>query len=301
MSVLRYVAVALCVGWIAVWSAENMFWIVPPPDLTVWKLLLTWLAYSWVAAAAVSAVMLTGATGWWAAFLGGAVLGYGIEGIIVGTIYDAFPLQLVWTPLAWHALIVGGVFVGLARMPMQRARAVVLWTLVASGAVVWSLYWPMEREVLPTVGDLALYLVVSGLVAVGAHRALDGLWPVAGVPRAVLWIAPISLLFVWGVGMVLTMEPFRLVIWPCLAVVVWALVRQKPGKGWAPPVSGMQAFLPLLPPVAVTLAAPPLWALTGGLGVNVAFAWTTGFFGLGLLIWAVARRPNKVRPGRGSP
>ena len=299
MSVLRYVAVALCVGWIAVWSAENMFWIVPAPDLTAGVLLVTWLVYSWVAAAAVSAVLLTGVRGWWAAFLGGAVLGFGVEGVVVGTIYEALPLQLVWTPLAWHALIVGGVFVGLARMPMRFGRAVVLWVLVAAGAVVWSLYWPLERAVLPSVGALAVYLVLPGVLAVGAHLGLDRLWPVAGVPRAVLWVAPAGLVILWGVITVMTMNPLRLLIWPCLAVVIWALIRRGPGPDWPAPVPVGQALLPLLPPVAVTLAAPPLWAMVGGVGTNVGFAWITGLCGLGLLVWAAVGRSGRVSPGRG--
>lgn len=152
---------------------------------------------------------------------------------------------------------------------------------------------------MPTAGAVALYLVLPGVLAVGAHRALDGLWPVGGVPRAVLWVAPVGLALVWVVVTALALNPLRIVILPSLALVIWAMVRRAPGTDWPAPVSGAQALLPLLPPVAVALAAPPLWAQLGGVGTNVAFGWITGLCGLGVLIVAVMRRPAVVSPGRG--
>ncbi len=190
MLTLRYVAASLCLGWIATYASENLFWMVPPPDLTLTIFGVTWLFYSAVSAAALSAVLMTGVSGLWAAFLGGAILGFGVEGAVVGTMFEAFPLQLVWTPLAWHALITGGIFIGLARMPMRAGTAVTVWGSVALTAVAWALFWPSEREVLPGAGALAVYLLLPACLSIPALRVLDRLLPLVPPPRAVLLVAP---------------------------------------------------------------------------------------------------------------
>jgi hypothetical protein len=172
-----YGLAALCLGWIAVWAGENLFWTTPAPDLRLVDLALTWAAYSVAAGAALSAVIWSGLGGWRAAFLGGALLGFQIEGAVVGTMYDALPAQLVWTPLAWHALISGLAVLGggmaLARGPVWRQVA----GMVALGVfgAVWGLYWPLEGKVLAGMAGLAVYLGVTGAkAALGEMVALAG-------------------------------------------------------------------------------------------------------------------------------
>lgn len=295
MPTLRYIAAALCLGWIAVAASENMFWTVPPPGFTVAGLVLTWLFYALAAAAALSAVLMTGASGLWAAFLGGAVLGYTVEGVLVGTIYEAFPFQLVWTPLGWHALLSGGLYGGLARAPMPPGRALVVWSGASILALVFALYWPNERDVLPGRATLALYLVAPMALAVLAHRALDRLLPLALPPRGVLLAAPALLCIFWMVGTVFAPSVLRLALWPCLWLVLRALRRRAPGAGWRGGWGGglrpWQAALPLMPPLAVTLLAPPLWDALGPRSTNEVVALTTCLAAVGLLLWAALRRP----------
>ncbi len=292
MTTLRYIAAALCLGWIAVTASENLFWMVPPPDLTLPAIPLTWLAYSLVAAAALSGVLAAGASGLWAAFLGGALLGFGVEGVLVGTMYEAFPAQLVWTPLAWHALVTGGVFIGLARAPMRGGSAVALWSAVSAGAVLWALYWPAERPALPSRGALALYLVLPSVLAVAAHRALDRILPLVPPPRGVLLLAPGLLAAGWLAGTFAAPSPLRLAFWPCLGVALWALRRRAPGAGWGGRLPFWQAALPVLPSVAVTLAAPPLWAAFGPVATNVPIALATGAAAIAILLRALVLPPQ---------
>jgi len=297
MLTLRYVAASLCLGWIATYASENLFWMVPPPDLTLPIFAVTWLFYSAVSAAALSAVLMSGVSGLWAAFLGGAILGFGVEGAVVGTMFDAFPFQLVWTPLAWHALITGGIFVGLARAPMRPGSAVAVWGAVAIAAVAWALYWPSERDVLPGAGALAVYLLLPACLSIPALRVLDRLLPLAPPPRAVLLVAPVLLVLAWIVGTVMAPSPVRLALWPCVALVVWAMRRradQGGQGGWGRPMPGWQRALPLLPPLAVTVAAPPLWATHGAVATNVPFALATGLASLILLVVALAARPRLI-------
>jgi hypothetical protein len=291
MSTLRYLAASLLLGLIVVWASENMFWIVPPDDLTLLTLGLTWGMYTVASAAALSAVILTGVSGLWAAFLGGAVMGYLIEGTVVSTIYDAFPLQLIWTPLAWHALISGGLFVGLARVALRPVTAVAIWTAAAVVAVAWALYWPLEHAVLPSHTALAFYLVAPAALAVAAHAGLDRLLPLAPPPRWVLLVAPLALALLWLAQTIAAPSPLRLALFPCLALVIWLMHRRGLGAGWGSTRLPLwQRLLPLLPALAVTVAAPPLWTAYGAQPTNIPFALATGLASLALLVRAALRR-----------
>lgn len=190
---LAYLLASLSLGWIAVWAGENLFWTTPAPDLRLVELLLTWGVYSVAAGAALSAVLWSGLGGWRAAFLGGALLGFAIEGAVVGTMYDAFPAQLVWTPLAWHGLISGLCVLGgglaLARGSVARQVAGLM-ALGVFGAV-WGLYWPTEGKALAGWGGMAVYLGLCGVgVALGlgllsrVGPAGPARWAVAGTRGA---------------------------------------------------------------------------------------------------------------------
>ncbi|NCO87596.1 MAG: hypothetical protein GW886_13290 [Rhodobacterales bacterium] len=307
MQGVRYAAVSLALGFVAVWASENMFWIVPPDDLGPVGLLLTWLAYALCAACALSMVLWSGVAGWPALFLGGAVLGYLVEGVVVGTIYDAFPLQLVWTPLAWHALLSGGLVLGLGLAPLSgRARALgwlgagALWTL-------WALYWPVERAVLPGQGELLVYLVLPALGVAVAFWLIGVLGRPA--PAAwVLWVAPglvAALAVVQGLG---APDPRRLVL-PLLIGLIWWIMRRRGRRGgghgsghggggggggrsggWVASQPLWHGALVMLAPLCVALLAPPLWARFGAVAVNVPFAIGSGIAGLALLVALGLRR-----------
>ncbi len=288
---MGYAVAALCLGWIAVWAGENLFWTTPAPDLRLLDLLSTLAAYSVAAGAALSAVIWSGLGGWRAAFLGGALLGFQIEGAVVGTMYDAFPAQLVWTPLAWHALISGLVVLGggmaLARGPLWRQVA----GLAALGVfgAVWGLYWPLEGKVLAGMAGLAIYLGVAG-AGVGLALGVLSRFPVLHPGRWWLWVAPVVMVALWLLGSVLSPDPVRLV-WPgMVGATVWAMARLGrggEGVGFGPPLPWARCGMVVLAPVVTVLLVVPGWALLGGVAVNVPVALVTGTAGLGLWLWLV--------------
>lgn len=298
-----YTVAALCLGWVAVWAGENLFWTTPAPDLRLVELGLTWVVYSLAAGAALSAVIWSGLGGWRAAFLGGALLGFQIEGAVVGTMYDAFPAQLVWTPLAWHALISGLVVLG-GGMALARGA---LWRQVAGMGVlgvfgaVWGLYWPLEGKVLAGVAGLTVYLGVTGVGVAVALGVLSRL-PELRWGRWWLWLAPGAIGGLWLLGSVLSPDPLRLV-WPVLiGVTVWAMARLgRGGEGvtFGPPLRWSRCGMVVLAPVVTVLLVVPAWALLGGVAVNVPVALTTGAAGLGLWLWlgVGAVRANGARGG----
>ena len=196
---IRYIIAALALGLIAVWGSENFFWSAPPPDLTIEAWLGTWAAYAAAAAVALSAVGLTRVAGLRAVFLGGALLGFVVEGVVVDEMYAAFPFQLVWTPLAWHALITGVCVFGLGRAAAHWRLWRHLLALAGLGlfGAVFASFWPAERAAMPPGDVVFLYLAGAGFVVPLGQIVLDRIGPVPRPPLAVGLIAPGLALALW--------------------------------------------------------------------------------------------------------
>ncbi|NBE06272.1 hypothetical protein [Paragemmobacter ruber] len=292
-----YLLAVLALGWIAVWAGENLFWTTPAPDLGLRDLVFTWVAYGVAAGAALSAVIWSGLRGWRAAYLGGALLGFAVEGAFVGTMYDAFPAQLVWTPLAWHALISGLVVLG-GGMALARGgigRQVVGMAGLGLFGAVWGLYWPLEGKETAGLRGMLAYLGLAGLgvvLALGVLSRLDmpGFGPAQGAWRGRwwLWLAPGAVVALWALGTALAPDPVRL-IWPAMVgITVWAmgrLGRRESATLFGPPLSWGRCGLFLLAPLVTVGLVLPGWARLGGVPVNVPVALLTGAVGLGLWLW----------------
>lgn len=297
---LRYGAAALALGMIALWGSENLFWTVPQEPLRLVEWGATWAAYSLVAAAALSAVLWAGIGGWRAAFLGGAILGFGIEGVIVGTMYDAFPAQVVWTPLAWHGVVTGLLVFAFPRHLARGPVAVQLIGLLALGLLgaTWGLYWPNERPVMPGYEVALPYLFGLALPVVAAHVALDKLGPLERTSPLIPWAAPVALLILWLVRAVLSGSVVVLACPAMILTTAWILRRL--GRSGEPVFFGSAAplwrhGLFLLVPLTVATLVVPGWQAFGPVAVNVPVALVTGAVGLGLwlwLLWQAARAPR---------
>jgi hypothetical protein len=296
---LRYVILALVLGGASVWASENFFWMMPPPGITPLEFGFTVLAYSVAAAVALSAVIWSGLGGMAGAFLGGAIMGYMSEGVIVGTIYESIPFQLVWTPLAWHGLITGGVVLGLGRAGLGPARMAVIWVLLGLGGSYWAQYWVTERVGVPGTALFAFYVLGLGLLVPLAQIVLDR---VGSLPRPPVWmllIAPAIAVLVWGTQTVAEMNPVRLVLPAILGVILWVMRRLGRGVAYlGPKVPAWQHLLFLIAPALVVVLAPLGWAQGwGSLESNWVVALPTCLVSvvwLGILIWRTAARPQTI-------
>ncbi|EEW24216.1 hypothetical protein [Rhodobacter ferrooxidans] len=285
---LRYLGAALALGLIALWGSENLFWTVPLDGIAPLDWLLTWGAYSLVAAVALSAVLWSGLSGWRAAFLGGAVLGFGLEGVVATTMYDAFPFQLVWTPLAWHALVTGLMVLALPRRLARGGvwrQVVGLLGLGLFGAV-WGWFWPTERSDLPGFGLPLVYLPGMAVSVVLAQLGLDRLGRLE-VPRPwVLLLAPGVLAALWLGRLAAMPSPLLLACPALIGVTVWAARRLGPGPvglelGPAVPVWRHGLFL--LAPLVTALLVVPGWGMFGPVPSNILVA--VGAGGAALVLW----------------
>ncbi|MBN2629788.1 MAG: hypothetical protein JXR75_04535 [Rhodobacteraceae bacterium] len=285
---LRYLAAAMALGLIALWGSENLFWTVPQHGIHPTDWLMTWAAYTLVSAAALSAVLWSGISGWQAAFLGGAVLGFGVEGVIATTMYDAFPFQLVWTPLAWHALITGlGVlalprFLARGRLGRQVAGLIVLGLFGA----VWGLFWPTERADLLGFGMALTWLPGLGLTVVAAHLVLDRLGEVVAPRPAVLLVAPVILTGLWLARLALVPSVLMLSCPALIGATVWTMRRLgQPAVALplGPPAHPARHVLFVLAPLITALLVVPGWGMFGPVPSNILVAVLGG--GTGLVLW----------------
>lgn len=304
MEAWRYTLLSLLLGGLTVWGSENLFWSMPSADLTPLGWGLTVLAYAVAAAVALSAVVWTGVGGWPAVFLGGAILGYMSEGVIVGTIYQPSPplFFLVWTPLAWHALITGGVAFGLGRAGAALGpwRMALVWATYGLFGAFWAQYWVAERSDLGATLALAIYLIGCGLVVVLAHVVMDRVGTLPRPKPWVLWIAPGIAAAVWVAQWIADPNPMRVVLPLILALILWTMRRLgDPSRpvSLGEPVPVWQHGLFLIAPALVVLLAPMGWVQDWGtleanwivavLTILVSVVW------LGRLVWRAARTARR--------
>jgi hypothetical protein len=297
MATLRYLFAALALGLIAVWGSENLFWTAAPERLDAAGLILTWLAYAVCSGAALSALLWTGARGWKGIFLAGVLLGYGVEGAVVDTIYEAIPFHFVWTAMAWHALLTVLVLGGLWR---QQAARRVPWALAAAIGVfglIWGLYWPLERPGLTGGLPLALYLGALGLAVPLAQIALDRIGTLEPPPGWVLAIAPALVIGLWVIKVVAALSlvklVFPLVVWSTL----WAMGRL--GRGPAaldlePAPHAMRHMAFLIAPAITVTGLTLLWVNGAVWPANQLVAAIAVPVSFGLWLWCLWRAARPI-------
>lgn len=311
MANARFFLACLALGAIGHFGSEALFWTAPPEDLGWVTIPATIGIYALAASVGLAAVMVTGCTGWTGLFLGGALMGFSVEGAAVSTMYDAFPVQLVWTPLAWHALLTAGVILGLARVLARGGlvRQVAGMALAGIGFGIWGGYWPVERAELVTAAPwpTLAYLAGSGLLAACGQIALDRLQPLARPSRAVLLVGPGLAAALWLVGSVAAPAPQRLAGPVMAGLTFWAMMRlgRRPAGPLALPVAPAWRHLVMLVlPVTASLVAVALWHNLGPVESNWPVAILSGLAGLGLwlrFLWRGYRSAASAAPRSSAP
>lgn len=100
MRSLRSLILSLSTGSILLFFSEHLFWARARPGDSLGNWVQTWLAYSLLAFVFLAAVRHFRIRSLESLFLGGALVGWLGEGVLVQTLYDHFPLQISWTGLA---------------------------------------------------------------------------------------------------------------------------------------------------------------------------------------------------------
>ena len=235
--------------------AERAFWGRLRPDDSVADSLFTLAAYTAVCHLGLVAVRRMAVADVRRLFLVGALVGWIVEGMVVGTVYETLPLSISWTALAWHAplsVVVGWyVFPRLLGQGGRRA-----WIAAGGGGVAmgaWSAFMSVDAGVDPDPGHaMANAAIVAAALGAGYalhHRFRPG--PGAlGIGRPAIIVA--CLVVAWALLGVVPAVPFApLVLVPLVAVTLRALRRG------APAPDGAEAFA-VVPGVPARHLAPLL-------------------------------------------
>lgn len=229
---LRRLAFILATGYILFFYSELMFWARPRPEDSLANWLVTWLVYSLSGYAMLSAVAGFRVRTRWALFLCGALFGWLTEGVIVQTMYDAFPLQISWTGLAWHALISVWVgWYGLRRALLHNRLRYVLGLATGLGLFwgIWGMWWWVESpERIAGPGEFAVFTLASSLLLFAAYwlweRAAKGAFTFSR-PGAIMVALLYAGLFIFGAIPAAPLAVF--ILPPALLVLFLALNRNR--------------------------------------------------------------------------
>jgi hypothetical protein len=246
--------------------------------LSIWVGILAYGLCGW---AMVCALHLAGRLDRDGLWLGAGLFGFLIEGVVVAELYTAPPLTIVWTPLAWHAVvtILGGVVwlgAGLARGVRP---TLIRGGLLGIGLGLWGPYmWKAESgggaEEYAVQTGIAWLLLVTGHALWGrAAPRLPGLK--LRIDACV--IASIAMLY-WAQAWGVSLFPVSMLL-PMLLLATFAALRGR-ARSPTPPASGTPGLLALGASVVLPVAAIATFSLTYGLPeweANIL-----AFLGLGL-------------------
>jgi len=308
MRVLKNLLLVLSTGYIFVYFSERLFWARPRGDSPA-ESVATWLAYSLIAFSFLILVTHFRVKNLWALFLAGAVVGWLAEGVLVQTTYEALPLSLSWTGLAWHALFT--VWIGWYALQRTLHAASAFSTLKWAAAVgfvsgVWAIMWwtePAPDGGITPLSGYAVHTLVTTLLLIVAYWLAN--WsasePFAPNRWATILVAAAFLLYFLLVAV--PAMPLAMLILPLLlALVYFGLQRNRRVESegsFVDRFQGTVSWWRLLSLLALPLASMSVYALAFLLELRWQLLWvfylvTTplGFilFGVSLYrLWKAAR------------
>ncbi len=296
----RFLAIA-SLGLLTFSVSESMFWgkwstAYPGPEVAI-----TVVAYTIVVVAVLFCLERLRPAGRSGVFLAGALLGWLVEGTIVTTTYEALPLSIGWTGLAWHALLsVLGAWVVLPRILAMSLRRRV--TALSAVGVTWGC-WAAAMQADTGIPDAPFtFAAYVGLSTVGVGLGLAGWlrWRSDHlVPTWLGWSAIAVLTFAFFVRAIAL--PLALMVLPVLlGSALWAMKQHSaaasahldpvahtghPRLGWLGlmPVGAWSSWL-LVGPEVAPVAAPVIYVITN----------TAGFALWGRALWQA--RHQRVSP-----
>ena len=283
---------------VTVTVSESIFW--GQPDQAYGDpvgLLATVAAYGVVVVAVVGLLQRIAPSTWLGVFLGGALLGWTIEGIVVTTTYEALPFSISFTGLAWHALIsVGWAWVLLPRWLNGGVRG--LGQLVVLGALwgMWGAWQAADSDERATTGGFTWYACVAGAaLIIGLLGWLR--WRSERLVARTALIASVTLIGLLAVVRLIQAPWTALVLGPLIAAAVWALRRLPSGSPLVIDEPAPRASAVVTGVAAMVVAAIGAYALTEGTAVlegygPAVYLVTTGagFWLFGRGVWIAVRR-----------
>jgi hypothetical protein len=229
---LRRILVAIVTGYIFYYFSEVAFWAkFDPARITPLEILSTWSAYSFSAFVFLAVRQAFRAWTLPAVYLCGALYGWLVEGVIVQTMYDNFPWQIVWTGLAWHALItimLGWVLLRRLLSGGDRKSLIVTCTLTGFCYGIWAVWWWVEEGTANPPLEFLLYTMISTFLLVLAYWLENRLQVDRFSPSRFEWGLLTMILLAYIVFVTIPAAPMALWVLPvCLSITLFLLWRNR--------------------------------------------------------------------------
>lgn len=224
--------VALATGWMVMYPSEFLFWSVFPADYSVPVFLMTLTAYTILGRVLLAVLQFCSVRSLAGLFLAGAIYGWTAEGVVVGTMYDDFPINLIWTGVAWHGLLS-------VVLVWFFLRTAALWSwpryglaLIASGLLfgTWAAFWPHERPEFPAATGVLWHGLVASCGFVCAQIIYDRIDPRHfAVSRTEAVILALIVVLVFAMQVTARMSPI-VAVYPLLSgLILYFLVKGRDG------------------------------------------------------------------------
>lgn len=261
----------LATGYILVFYSESVFWARVRPEDSWPAWLATWLVYSVLGFVLLTCISRFRVQSIWALFLCGAVFGWLTEGLVVQTTYEALPLSISFTALAWHALI--SVWVGwyaVRRALHTSARATLLVACLAGLSYgFWAIAWWVEPDgAITPPSEFARFAALTTLLLIPAYWLDDRMSAAVFAPNRAAEIVVAVLLALQFVITTVPNAPIAIGILPVLLAVMYGALRRNQQAG--SPTSLLQTPHPRAPVLNyLGLLLMPIMATTF---YSVAFA-----------------------------
>lgn len=311
MRLLNRIIYALLTGYIVTYFSEWMFWSGRPPAETFFlEAIPSWVAYSCITFLFLSIVSYFRVQNLWTVFLAGALYGWMLEGILVQTMYDLFPVNISFTGLAWHSAI--SIVFGWYWLPslMRQSRATLACLLFGLCLGLWSIGWWLEADLpVAPIEAVFLYNFVFGVLLVPAYVWQSRSRLADFKPRRIEVIGLLILLALYFVFITIPQQPLALFVLPPLALIVlWVLwknrQREPELQATEANISLRQALPVLLIPLTASLvyaAALSLGFIFPGLQVMFVISTPLGFIALAISLYRTLRsaKPSSLAPNTG--
>lgn len=299
------IAYTLLTGYILAYFSEWMFWSGrPPAENFLLDALPTWLAYSFITFLFLSAARYFRAQNVWAVFLIGALYGWLLEGVLVQTMYDTFPLQISFTALSWHALL--SVMFGWYMLPrlLRRSRAILACILFGLALGLWSVGWWLEPDVaVAPFGQVFIYNIAFGLLLLPAYVLHDRFDLADFNPTRIEIRGAILLLLLYFALVTLPQQPLALLVLPpLLALVLWTLRKNRQREPDLQPSPAKIRFRGALPLLLIPLTASLVYGLAQSINLRfpslqIVYVITMplGFIALAVSLYKVGKGRQSVQ------
>lgn len=257
----------LATGLVTWAISERAFWGRIRPDDGIVDSLFTIAAYTVVGYVGLLLARRFAVADARRLLLVGAVVGWVVEGAVVATVYEALPLSLAWTGLAWHAPL--SVVVGWHLLPRAlragRLRALRACTGLGLALGAWSAFMSTDGGDAPDPAGAAVSAgVVAGALALGyllQARVRPG---AAALRPGRVAVAIGVVILAWAGLSVLPAVPFAPLI---LGPLLWLAWRGLARTASTPEPGADEALAAIVPGVPVrrlgALALVPLLAPLG--------------------------------------